>query len=227
MTDERERFDREGCKHFPAALELVGIQRLRGLFDHCDRPGVRLDASALAAVADLLTRNGPVGKVARRFFDQPTFAVRAILFDKSADANWSLDWHQDRTIAVAAKVETDGFGPWTTKQGMLHVQPPQAVIESLITLRVHLDDVVVDNAPLRVVSGSHMLGRIAESQLESVVEGGEATICLAKAGDIWAYKTAIVHASSASSSPQTRRRVLQLDYADRKLPPPLNWAMRL
>ncbi len=227
MTNWRERFDREGFEHFPAALDVVGIQRLRGLFDECDRPGVRLDASALAAVADLVSRDGPVGKVAQRFFGQPTFAVRAILFDKSADANWSLDWHQDRTIAAAASVEADGYGPWTTKQGMIHVQPPQAVIESLITLRVHLDDVAFDNAPLRVVSGSHMLGRIAESKLESIVEGGEATTCLAKAGGIWAYKTAIVHASSASSNPQARRRVLQLDYADRELPLPLNWAMRL
>ena len=37
--------------------------------------------------------------------------VRAILFDKNADQNWSLGWHQDRTIAVRQRIDIDGFGP--------------------------------------------------------------------------------------------------------------------
>lgn len=32
-------------------------------------------------------------------------AVRAIFFNKTADANWSLRWHQDSVIAVAEKRE--------------------------------------------------------------------------------------------------------------------------
>jgi hypothetical protein len=34
---------------------------------------------------------------------------------------------------------------------------------------------------------------------------------LAKAGDVWAYATAIVHGSEAARKPN-RRRVLQIDY---------------
>ncbi len=51
--------------------------------------------------------------------------VRGILFDKVPGANWKVPWHQDVTIAVQEKVEVEGFGPWTTKVGVIHVQPPR------------------------------------------------------------------------------------------------------
>ena len=38
-------------------------------------------------------------------------AVRAILFDKTGDANWTVPWHQDRSIAVATRIDVAGFGP--------------------------------------------------------------------------------------------------------------------
>jgi len=67
--------------------------------------------------------------------------VRAILFDKNAKTNWSLAWHQDRTICVKQRIEVDGYGPWTTKGRMQHVAPPFDLLARMLTLRVHLDDV--------------------------------------------------------------------------------------
>lgn len=93
----------------------------------------------------------------------------ALLLDKTEDMNWALGWHQDRTIAVREKIETPGYGPWTVKAGFLHVAPPFDVLAHMVTLRVHLDPVPADNAPLRVVPGSHLLGRIAESDVPDVV----------------------------------------------------------
>lgn len=52
--------------------------------------------------------------------------VRAIYFDKSVEANWLVPWHQDLTLALRARVEVAGFGPWSTKDGIPHVQPPIA-----------------------------------------------------------------------------------------------------
>lgn len=46
--------------------------------------------------------------------------------------------------------------------------------------------------------------------------------CLAAAGDMWAYATPILHASSAATQPR-RRRVLQVDYAAIDLPGGLEW----
>lgn len=83
---------------------------------------------------------------------------RAILFDKRADQNWCLGWHQDHTIAVKQRVEVDGFGPWSVKSGMVHVEPPFGLLASVVTLRVQVDPVPVTNAPLLVASGSHKHG---------------------------------------------------------------------
>lgn len=148
--------------------------------------------------------------------------VRAILFDKSAQTNWALGWHQDRTIAVRARVDLPGFGPWSVKQGLVHVEPPFAPIEAMRTMRVHLDPVPEDNAPLLVAPGSHRLGRIAEAALAGVVQRCGSAMCLAEAGDVWLYAMPIVHASAAASGGR-HRRVLQVDFSSEPLPGALEW----
>jgi ectoine hydroxylase-related dioxygenase (phytanoyl-CoA dioxygenase family) len=148
--------------------------------------------------------------------------VRAILFDKTATTNWSLGWHQDRTIVVAERREVPGFGPWTVKAGLLHVAPPFELLSRMVTLRVHLDPVAQDNAPLLIAPGSHRFGRVLESEIDSVVARCGVATCLAGAGDVWLYATPILHASDAASAPG-RRRVLQIDYAAEALPGGLAW----
>jgi hypothetical protein len=49
---------------------------------------------------------------------------------------------------------------WFTKDGALFVQPPVAVLESLVALRVHLDDGGPESGTLRLVPGSHRFGRL-------------------------------------------------------------------
>ena len=115
-----------------------------------------------------------------------------------------------------------GYGTWSIKQGIQHVEPPFAVIERMATLRVHLDAVPEGNAPLLVAPGSHRLGRVAESQITDTVARCGTVVCLAEAGDVWAYATAILHASAASTH-GGRRRVLQVDYAAAPLPGGLEW----
>jgi ectoine hydroxylase-related dioxygenase (phytanoyl-CoA dioxygenase family) len=148
--------------------------------------------------------------------------VRAILFDKSAEANWSLGWHQDRTICVRERREAPGFGPWTVKRGMIHVAPPFELLARMVTVRAHFDAVPESNAPLLVAPGSHRFGRIAEGDLEEVVARCGTLACLAEAGDAWLYATPILHASRAAAAPG-RRRVLQVDYAAEALPHGLDW----
>lgn len=185
-----------------------------------DRPGSRL--YGLAPLADLLDTEGSIGKIAEAAVGRAARPVRAILLDKSETANWSLGWHQDRTIAVRERAEASGFGPWTVKQGILHVQPPFEIIAAMATLRVHLDAVPDDNGPLLIALGSHRFGRIAESEIGDVVSRCETLACEAEAGDVWLYATPILHASEAAKSPN-RRRVLQVDYAAIDLPHGLEW----
>jgi hypothetical protein len=57
------------------------------------------------------------------------FPVRGMLFDKTPAANWVVPWHQDLTICVAEKLDVPGYGPWTMKAGICHVQPPVSILE--------------------------------------------------------------------------------------------------
>lgn len=183
------------------------------------RAGVRLHG--IDGLAALLSADA-LGSCAARLLGPAARPVRAILFDKNAATNWALGWHQDRTIAVAERVEAPGFGPWSIKAGMIHVEPPFSLIEAMITIRVHLDPVDTDNAPLLVAPGSHRLGRIAEAEIEDAVLRCGTAACLAGRGDIWVYATSILHASAASVRP-ARRRVLQVDFSAERLPAPLAW----
>ena len=115
-----------------------------------------------------------------------------------------------------------GFHHWNRKAGAIHVEPPFSLIERLVTVRVHLDPVPADNAPLLIVPGSHRHGRIPEPEIASLVEQYVSFACMAEVGDVWLYKTAIVHASDRSTT-GGRRRVLQVDFAAEELPGGLEW----
>ncbi len=148
--------------------------------------------------------------------------VRAVLFDKTSQNNWAVAWHQDRTIVVTERRDAPGFGPWSVKQGALHVAPPIAVLERMATFRIHLDPCDADNAPLMAARGSHRLGFVAAPNAATRALEHELITCLAEPGDIWAYSTPILHASERAALPR-RRRVLQVDYAVEPLPFGLNW----
>lgn len=209
----------EGAAHHPgAALSL--LSDLRALADSLqpDQAGIRLHGNP--ALRTILASDATSAILAGH--SAPLRPVRAILFDKTASTNWSLGWHQDRTIVVRERHDLPGYGPWSRKAGLQHVEPPFALIEAMLTLRIHLDDVPADNAPLLIAPGSHRLGRVPEHEIEGVVTRCGVEACLAQAGDVWAYATAIVHASAAARQ-SAHRRVLQVDFAPRELPSPLAW----
>jgi hypothetical protein len=70
-----------------------------------------------------------------------------------------------------------------------------------VRLRVHLDAVPVDNAPLVVAPGSHGLGPIPVGNVAEVVEPCGTTVCLTDAGDVWPYATLLLHASEQARPP--------------------------
>ncbi|WP_066662154.1 phytanoyl-CoA dioxygenase family protein [Sphingomonas sp. CCH9-E2] len=186
-----------------------------------DRAGIRLRGSA--QLNALLAADGAIGAGVVPFAGFGAKPVRAILFDKTERTNWALTWHQDRTICVRERRDVAGFGPWTVKAGLLHVAPPFELLERMITIRIHLDDVPEGNAPLLIAPGSHRIGLVREDAIAAAVAACGIYACLADAGDIWVYSTPILHASAAAVTPR-RRRVLQVDYAAFDLPGGLEWS---
>ncbi len=148
--------------------------------------------------------------------------VRALWFDKTLEANWAVPWHQDRTIAVRERVTHPGYGPWSIKAGTVHVEPPFAVLGNMVTARLHFDACPPDNAPLEVIIGSHTR-RHAVAEVAALVRAGPQRLCLAAKGDLWLYRTPILH-RSARATRSGRRRVLQVDFCRESLPPGLDWA---
>jgi hypothetical protein len=218
----RLNFERDGALHAAGVLDAEDIDGLRDqLADLAvEKAGARLFGRA--ELATPLSSRGKIGRIAADILGAGTRPVRAVLFDKTATTNWGVAWHQDRVIVVKRRADVEGFGPWSVKDGLQHAAPPFPVLEAMVTLRVHLDDVGEDNAPLLIAPGSHRLGRIAVSDIPEAVSRCGVRTCLAMAGDIWAYATPIVHASRPANQPR-RRRVLQVDYAARELPGDLEW----
>ena len=215
-------FDRDGVLHFSGGLCVAEAVSLAAKLEPqiTARPGTRLKMES--DVAAILAADGAVGRIAASLIGPKAAPVRAVLFDKSPAANWIVAWHQDRTITVRDRHETPGFGPWSTKDGVLHIAPPMSVLEGMVTLRLHVDPVDVNNAPLVVATGSHRFGHVAADVAAARADDRPHLVCEADAGDVWAYSTPILH-MSARSSGDRRRRVLQIDYAAEPLPERLEW----
>jgi len=215
-------FSRDGAERFPAALSVSCVTGLLSeIGDHVPEcAGIRLHG--IEKLRPFLDPAGPVGAIAASIMGPAARPVRAVLFDKTRSANWSLGWHQDRMIAVQRRIEMPGFGPWSVKQGLIHVAPPIELLESMVTLRVHLDPVGPGNAPLWIAPGSHRFGRVPVDEIDQAVKRCGTSVCLAAPGDIWAYATPILHKSDAAQY-LARRRVLQVDYAAAELPGGLVW----
>ncbi|WP_431131617.1 phytanoyl-CoA dioxygenase family protein [Variovorax paradoxus] len=147
--------------------------------------------------------------------------VQCTLFDKNAERNWLVPLHQDASIPASVTMPTAQM-PVVMKEGEPYVQPPVDVLESLLAVRVHLDDCGADAGPLRVVPGSHRFGRLGEPEaLAMRAERGETT-CMAAIGDALVMRPLLLHASSRARAP-VRRRVLHFLFGPERLPHGLVW----
>jgi ectoine hydroxylase-related dioxygenase (phytanoyl-CoA dioxygenase family) len=149
-------------------------------------------------------------------------AVKATLFDKTSDSNWRAQWHQDRIVAVREKMDVGGFGPWSTKLGVAHVEPPTRVLEQMVAMRLYLDECGADNGPLRVISGSHLLGKLGDDAIQKRAARESAVELCVSRGAIVLMRPLLVHASAPARVP-SHRRVLHIEFAPAEAISPLQW----
>lgn len=127
------QLDRDGAQHLPKALTPTDTAAFRDLLGTSVSAGTRLAPPRDGEVdhpkgggggpplAQFLTS---ANEIARHLLGPLARPVRAVFFDKTPERNWSLGWHQDRTIAVKHRIDTPGFADWTHKSGIHHVVPP-------------------------------------------------------------------------------------------------------
>lgn len=169
-----------------------------------------------------LARSSKLLDIVRPHLPSEPKPVRALYFDKSPAANWLVPWHQDLSLAVGARIEVPGFGPWSTKDGIPHVQPPVGLLEQMLTVRLHLDDADESNGALRVLPGSHRLGRLSPEGVQELRGRQPDFLCRIATGGALLMRPLLLHASSRSTSP-SHRRVLHIEYASFSLPGGLEW----
>lgn len=158
-----------------------------------------------------------VKNISEKFLDGRAKVVRAIYFDKNANANWKFPWHQDLTISVKEKRETTGFSAWTMKADIQHVQPTIGILEKMVTLRFHLDNADETNGALKVILKTHTKGRLSAAEIKSIREANESAVCRVKQGDCLIMRPLILHSSSAGTNPKNQR-VIHLEFSSCDLP---------
>lgn len=203
-----------------AAIQEV-IHEIESLGIDYPRHGIRNAEKKLRSVKQLVDSNLLRNK-ARQYLSGDPEVVRVIVFDKTPEKNWLVAWHQDKTIAVSNRIDVPGWGPWTVKDGVNHVQPSIEVLENMITMRIHLDETNEMNGCLKVIPKSHSLGILSTDEQSRVIEESKELVCPAKSGDLLLMRPYILHASSKGSAP-SHRRIVHVEYSGYKLPKGLAW----
>jgi len=210
---------------FAAVPGVLGVDRCAEVVTALSGPGSRrtgsrnlLDVPVCERLAAMFKAHAQVGP----FLPQGAVAVQCTLFEKSADDNWLVALHQDLSVPVQERVPHRDCSGWSEKEGVLYVQPPVAVLESLVAVRVHLDDCGSANGPLRVVPGSHRHGRLSTETAKALREQSGVVECIARRGDVMAMRPLLLHSSSKVQVPGSRR-VLHFLFGPNELPCGLKW----
>jgi ectoine hydroxylase-related dioxygenase (phytanoyl-CoA dioxygenase family) len=172
------------------AFECAGVARSKAGARHA------LKHSAIAEVA----HDERLLEIARRVLGAGAVPFRATLFDKSPKSNWLVVWHQDTALPLCERHETPDWGPWSVKDGVIYAHAPTAALSQVLALRVHLDDSLADNGPLRVLPGTHKMGVLSDDAIHRLAEEVTSVDCLVTRGGVLAMRPMIVHASSKSRS---------------------------
>jgi len=226
------QLDQDGFALIPSILPPAQVASLISTLTRLESHiAIREKAGATYAVRRLcylspavrqLSTSAPIRALIEPILGPAARVVRSLLFDKTATANWKVPWHQDLTIAVKHQRNTPGFGPWSVKAGIPHVQPPREVLENMLTLRLHLDDCGPDNGPLRVLPGSHKRGVLNAAAIADLRQQSHEHLCTLQTGGALLMRPLLLHASSPATIPG-HRRVIHLEFAASDLPNELQW----
>jgi ectoine hydroxylase-related dioxygenase (phytanoyl-CoA dioxygenase family) len=233
--DLAETVRRDGCAIIEAVLTDDDVNSLRALIEQAivaqpKKESVR-DGGGVYAIRNLtdvvpavrqLHAHPNVARLVAAALGPEALLVRGLFFDKTRESNWGIFWHQDLSIAVRRREQVDGFRPWSVKAGIPHVQPPPEILDSMLTVRLHLDDCSEANGALRVIPGSHRSARLSLSESERLKQNSAPMTCEAARGGAVLMKPLLLH-SSHKAVTDSHRRVVHLEFAAGPLPEPLEW----
>lgn len=186
----------------------------------------------------------PIRELVQAVLGENAGAVRCLFFDKPPGRSWTLPWHRDLTIAIAEPTQAmSQFRNLTKKAGIHHVNAPPSFLRQMLTLRVALDPMLIENGPLVVQSGKHWpvdddsndktVGESSSKAASYTADPDSAdpystdpyTTILGEAGDIFVMRPLLPHSSLKSAEGTSlRRRIIHLELSNvRQLPEGLQW----
>lgn len=200
--DECSAFALDIAAHLNAAVDSPSVLRSRGVIY-----AARSLLDLWPAAHDVWRRTPLVGLLSTTL-GADFGLVRAMYFDKPPDRTWALAWHRDLAIAVTDNtLPSQRFTKPTTKSGVPQIEAPLDVLQNMLTLRIHLDDVTVDNGPLLVIPESHRDSSVSWERHAS-------RPILTRAGDVLAMRPLLLHSSpSSSADSRQHRRVVHLEFS--------------
>jgi ectoine hydroxylase-related dioxygenase (phytanoyl-CoA dioxygenase family) len=196
-------FDRENMS---SAIESLAKMPLRH-----GRAGAR-NALRVESVRDLAVDSRLI-KIASTLLGGNAAPFRATFFDKSAEANWLVVWHQDTALPLRERRDAKGWGPWSVKEGVICAHAPASALEQVLAIRIHLDDSDEQNGSLRVLPQTHTLGVLSDDAIHDLSEKIPSVDCFVRAGGVLIMKPLLIHSSSKAKSENCHRRVLHVEYA--------------
>lgn len=212
-----EQLDKDGFVTVPSVLSPAQVEEMLSKLESAiaaDAAGstLRSDGTIYAARnvmklwPDVVTawRRPPLPDMLTAALGPEHGLVRVLYFDKPPGQSWALPWHKDAAIAVKNnRLPSRHFSKPTTKAGVPHVEAPAALLDRMLTARIHLDDVTEENGPLKVIPGSHR-----------GVETREPVTIFARAGDVLLMRPLLSHGSNRSQPGTERhRRILHFEFA--------------
>ena len=121
---------------------------------------------AVPAVRALAT-DPRMTRLAAEFVGAAPIAFRATLFDKSPTSNWLVVWHQDTALPMKNHVDDPAWVSWSMKAGVRYAHAPAWALETIVALRLIVDDSTATNGPLRVLPDTHRKGVLTDEELSS------------------------------------------------------------
>jgi len=194
-----------GWMRLPFRFSETELATLSAFGPHVGR-GVRLsDMSSLAAALPKKFRTQIRGL---GFNPLPN---RAVGFVKSKADNWSLPWHQDRVIAMDAKVDDPNYINWNRKSGVWHCEPAEDILRQIAFAYIAFDSFQRGEGGLELAAGTHHFGKMAHADIKTKITASNIVTPNMQTGDVILVSALTLHRSILWSG-AGQRRALRLDF---------------